>query len=111
LHEVVLGIFAWVQPDGTWWLNNAGAVVGDGGVLIVDTCATEARTRRFLGAVAEATGDAPVRALERDHVRVAYRSSLVRSITPGQRHDSDRSPEPGAQVRILQGAHRTRERY
>ncbi len=33
LHEVAEGVFAWVQPDGTWWINNAGAItaVGDDG--------------------------------------------------------------------------------
>ncbi|WP_239090023.1 MBL fold metallo-hydrolase [Sphaerimonospora thailandensis] len=67
LHEVGQGIFAWVQQDGTWWLNNAGAVVGDDGVLIVDTCATEQRTRRFLEAVAEVTGGAPVRTAVNTH--------------------------------------------
>ena len=67
LHEMAPGIFAWVQPDGTWWVNHAGAVAGDDGVLIVDTCATEARTRRFLGAVAEATGGAPVRMAVNTH--------------------------------------------
>src|SRR4030095_7118007 len=51
LHEVVPGVHAWVQPDGTWWVNNAGVVVDGGAAFVVDTCATEARTRRFLGAV------------------------------------------------------------
>ncbi|MFJ9552549.1 MBL fold metallo-hydrolase [Nocardiopsis sp. NPDC101807] len=61
LTEIVEGVYAWVQPDGTWWVNNAGAVAGEDGLLVVDTCATEARTRRFLGALARAAGDAPVR--------------------------------------------------
>lgn len=61
LVEVVEGVYAWVQPDGTWWVNNAGAVAGADGLLVVDTCATEARTRAFLGALARATGRAPVR--------------------------------------------------
>ncbi|MFE6387007.1 MULTISPECIES: MBL fold metallo-hydrolase [Nocardiopsis] len=61
LTEVVDGVYAWVQPDGTWWVNNAGAVAGDDGLLVVDTCATEARTRAFLGALARAAGGAPVR--------------------------------------------------
>ena len=61
LMEVADGVFAWMQPDGTWWLNNAGAVTGGDGTLIVDTCATEARTRRFLDAVAAATDGEPVR--------------------------------------------------
>ncbi|WDZ92983.1 MBL fold metallo-hydrolase [Nocardiopsis sp. HUAS JQ3] len=61
LTEVVDGVYAWVQPDGTWWVNNAGAVAGDDGLLVVDTCASEARTRAFLGTLARATGGAPVR--------------------------------------------------
>lgn len=67
LHEVVSGVYAWVQPDGSWWLNNAGAIAGIGGdgthpagTVIVDTCATFARTRSFLDAVAAATDDAPI---------------------------------------------------
>jgi cyclase len=61
LHEIVDGVHAWVQPDGTWFVNNAGAVTGEDGTLVIDTCATEARTRRFLAAVAAATGEARVR--------------------------------------------------
>lgn len=61
LTEVVAGAFAWVQPDGTWWLNNAGAVHHQGSVLLIDTCATSARTRSLLSAVYDATGEAPIR--------------------------------------------------
>ncbi len=61
LVEVAEHTYAWIQPDGTWWLNNAGAVAWTDGALVVDTCATEARTRRFLDAVDEATGGTPVR--------------------------------------------------
>ena len=61
LVEVVDGVLAWIQPDGTWWLNNAGVVTGADGTLIIDTCATADRTRRFLDAVAAATDGSPVR--------------------------------------------------
>jgi cyclase len=61
LHEIGVDVHAWLQPDGTWWINNAGAISGDWGTVIVDTCATERRTRAFLRAVAAATGEAPVR--------------------------------------------------
>jgi len=37
LNQVLPGIHAWIQPDGSWWLNNAGAVVGDDGALVIDT--------------------------------------------------------------------------
>ncbi|TNY37949.1 MBL fold metallo-hydrolase [Thermomonospora catenispora] len=68
LHELGEGIFGWVQPDGTWWVNNAGAVSVPEGTLIVDTCATEARTRRFLEAVRAATGDVPLRYAVNTHL-------------------------------------------
>jgi cyclase len=52
LHEMADGVHAWVQPDGSWWLNNAGAVHSGDEVMLVDTCATRARTQAFLDAVA-----------------------------------------------------------
>ena len=72
LHEVADGVFAWVQPDGSWWINNAGAVTSraedaEAATVVVDTCATEQRTRRFLDAVAAATGDAPIRVAANTH--------------------------------------------
>ncbi len=60
MHLVADGVHAWIQPDGTWWLNNAGAVVTDAGVLVVDTCATERRTRAFLTAVQQISGNVPI---------------------------------------------------
>ena len=43
VEEVADGVLAYVQPDGGWWLNNAGFVVGASRVLAVDTCSTESR--------------------------------------------------------------------
>lgn len=60
LHEIAAGVWAWIQPDGSWWVNNAGAITAAGRTLVVDTCATEERTRRFLDTLAHATQDAPV---------------------------------------------------
>ncbi len=67
LHEIVPGVYAWVQPDGTWWVNNAGVVVDDGEVFVVDTCATEARTRRFLDAVDTVGNGSPIRMAVNTH--------------------------------------------
>ena len=74
LHEIVGGVWAWVQPDGSWWLNNAGAVAGVGddgthaaGTFIVDTCATFERTTAFLAAVGAATGGAPITTAANTH--------------------------------------------
>lgn len=67
LERLVEGVYAWIQPDGSWWVNNAGAIHGGDMVVIVDTCATAERTRRFLDAVALATDDAPVRIAGNTH--------------------------------------------
>lgn len=48
IEEVAEGIFAYIQPDGTWFLNNAGFLVGSRGVAMVDQCGTELRARTFL---------------------------------------------------------------
>jgi cyclase len=68
LVEVADGCLAYIQPDGTWFINNAGAVVGGGEVLLVDTCATERRTRALLDAVAAHSGGSPVATLVNTHV-------------------------------------------
>jgi glyoxylase-like metal-dependent hydrolase (beta-lactamase superfamily II) len=48
LHEVGDGVFAYLQPDGSWGWSNAGLVVGDGGSLLVDTLFDLKLTRRML---------------------------------------------------------------
>jgi cyclase len=45
--EVSDGVFAYVQPDGSWYLNNTGVVAGSDGVISIDTCSTERRTRAY----------------------------------------------------------------
>jgi cyclase len=66
LVEVSEDIYAYLQPDGTWWLNNTGVLVGRRGVVSVDACATEARTRAYLSAIGTLT-DQPVRTLVNTH--------------------------------------------
>ena len=51
VEEVSDGIFAYIQPDGSWWINNAGFLVGSRGVVSVDSCSTERRTKAYLSAV------------------------------------------------------------
>jgi cyclase len=60
LTEVADGVYAFVQPDGGWCLNNAGLVVGDEGrSVLVDTAATESRARRLREEVLHRTGTPP----------------------------------------------------
>ncbi|GAA3830371.1 MBL fold metallo-hydrolase [Streptomyces phyllanthi] len=53
--ELAADVYAYVQPDGGWCLNNSGFVSDGTATLLVDTAATERRTRA-LAAALEATG-------------------------------------------------------
>ena len=66
IQEVSDGIYAYLQPDGSWGLNNAGFIVGRNSVTVIDTCFTEARTKAFLEAVHTVT-TLPLRTLLNTH--------------------------------------------
>jgi len=66
VQEVSDGVFAYIQPHGTWFINNTGFLVGSTGVTSVDACSTERRTRAYLEAIA-ATSPQPVRTLINTH--------------------------------------------
>jgi cyclase len=66
VEEVSDGVYAYIQPNGTWWINNSGFLAGRTRVTAVDACATEARTRAFLAAIARTAGQ-PVRTLINTH--------------------------------------------
>jgi cyclase len=66
LIEVSDGVFAYVQPDGSWWINNTGFLVGRRGVVSVDTCATVRRTRAYLDAIGSVSNQ-PVRTVVNTH--------------------------------------------
>ncbi|MFF4324373.1 MBL fold metallo-hydrolase [Streptomyces sp. NPDC001568] len=59
LVEVAEEVYAYVQPDGGWCLNNAGLVTAGGRPLLIDTAATEARAVALKDAIARVTPHAP----------------------------------------------------
>jgi cyclase len=64
--EVSAGIYAYIQPDGTWWINNTGFLVGPQGVISIDSCSTQRRTQAYIDAIAAVT-PAPVRTVVNTH--------------------------------------------
>ena len=54
--EVADGVHAFVQPDGSWWINNAGFVVGPDDVIAIDASSTQRRTQALLDVIATTTG-------------------------------------------------------
>lgn len=66
LEEVADGVYAYVQLDGSWGLNNSGFLVGHEGVTVIDTCFTERRTRALVDTIASVT-PLPLRTLVNTH--------------------------------------------
>jgi cyclase len=66
VQEVSPGVYAYVQPDGTWWINNTGFLVGPQGVISIDSCSTERRTLAYQRAIGTVT-PAIVRAVVNTH--------------------------------------------
>ncbi|MFI8263574.1 MULTISPECIES: MBL fold metallo-hydrolase [unclassified Streptomyces] len=64
--EVGDGVYAYVQPEGGWCLNNAGIISDGGSSALVDTVATERRARELRAAALRVAGRAP-RALVNTH--------------------------------------------
>ena len=69
--EVSDGIFAYIQHDGSWCLNNPAFVAADDQVIAIDACATERRTRLFQEAIAHIS-EQPVRTLVNTHAHLDH---------------------------------------
>jgi cyclase len=54
LHELGNGTYAYLQPDGSWGLSNAGLIADAGETLLVDTLMDLPRTRAMLEAMRKA---------------------------------------------------------
>jgi cyclase len=66
LVEVADRVYAYLQPDGSWWINNTGCVVGDSSIVCIDACSTERRTRAFRESISTVSA-APIASLINTH--------------------------------------------
>jgi cyclase len=66
IQQISKGLYAYLQPDGSWYLNNTGFLVSATGVISIDTTSTERRTRAYLDAIKTVT-PLPVRTLVNTH--------------------------------------------
>jgi cyclase len=82
IRQVSEDIYAYLQPDGSWYINNTGFLVSAAGVISVDATSTERRTRAYLDAIKEVT-DKPVRTLVNTHHHGdhTYGNSLFGAVT------------------------------
>lgn len=65
--EVADGVFAYLQLDGGWCLNNAGVIVGDDRTVLVDTAATIPRAEALRATVDRLGGARPLTIVNTHH--------------------------------------------
>lgn len=66
VEEVAEGVYAYIQPDGTWFINNCGFVTGADQTVVIDSTSTEARTRALIEAIRDVS-DKPMATLVNTH--------------------------------------------
>jgi cyclase len=67
IRELADGVFAYLQLDGGWCVNNAGIVCGGDATLVVDTAATIARARALRDTVDRLGGEVPATVVNTHH--------------------------------------------
>jgi cyclase len=67
LHELGDGLFAYLQPDGSWGWSNAGLIAAEGTSLLVDTLFDLELTREMLDAMRPVTDTRPIDAAMNTH--------------------------------------------
>jgi cyclase len=66
LREITEDIYAYIQPDGSWYLNNTGFLAGRRGVIAIDASSTQRRTHALIDAIASVSHQ-PIRTLVNTH--------------------------------------------
>ncbi|KAF2419813.1 MBL fold metallo-hydrolase [Microbacterium sp. B35-30] len=66
LQRLAEGVWAYVQPDGGWMINNTGLVDDPSGATSIDVASTAARTRAYLDAAAQ-VASSPIRRVVLTH--------------------------------------------
>jgi cyclase len=70
LHELADGVFVWLQPGGETGVSNAGAIVEDDGVTVVDTLMVRSQWEPFAAAVRGL--EKPVRRVVLTHAHIDH---------------------------------------
>lgn len=75
LKEISAGVWAYIQPDGGWMVNNMGLISGANGLTSVDVTSTEQRTEDYLGSI-KAVSPRPVRRVLLTHAHPDHCNGL-----------------------------------
>lgn len=100
LYEVADGVWAYLQPDGSWGYSNAGLVAGQGTSLLVDTLFDLKLTQEMLDAMRGVTAQRPIDTVVNTHANGdhCYGNQLVRDAriiaSDAAAHEMDDVPPP-----------------
>ena len=83
MHELADGVFVWLQPGGESGVSNAGAIVDDDGITVVDTLMVRSQWEPFAHAVERL--DRPVRRLVLTHAHIDHVGGSRAFATAGAR--------------------------
>lgn len=70
LHPIADGVFVWIQPGGASGVANAGVVVDDDGLTVIDTLMVRSQWEPFAAAVHDL--DVPVRRVVLTHAHIDH---------------------------------------
>lgn len=70
LERIAEGVFVWIQPGGESGVSNAGVVVDEDGLTVVDTLMVRSQWEPFVAAVAEL--ESPVRRIVLTHAHIDH---------------------------------------
>ena len=105
LHELADGVFVWIQPGGESGVSNAGAIVDDDGITVVDTLMVRSQWEPFAAAVAGL--GRPVRRLVLTHAHIDHvggSRAFANASVLGSQQTSD-APRRRDAARRVQGVH------
>lgn len=82
LEQLADGVYAWIQPGGRSGVSNAGVVVDDDGLTVIDTLMVRSQWEPFAAAVADLGGPVKRVVLTHAHVdhvggTVAFRNAMI----------------------------------
>lgn len=67
VYELAEGVYAWMQPNGSWGESNSGIISSGGETLVFDSLFDLVMTHRMIKAIEPITRKAPVRTLVNGH--------------------------------------------
>jgi glyoxylase-like metal-dependent hydrolase (beta-lactamase superfamily II) len=109
VEEVRPGVYAYIQEDGGWFLDNAGFIVGENDAIVIDSLSNAVKTNNFINEIKKIT-DNPLSFLinthhHTDHIWTNYLFSSKTICSERCREETLKEKDVGLDIykKIFQG--------